>query len=262
MKALTLIKNAVGGILYPEGLTCAVCDNELEQSSRYGLCPDCSVPFISHCCKRCGTVLYGGREYCDRCVKDGGKYSFVQARAPFPYDRESVHRMVWNLKYGKLPYYAKLMGEPMAELLSSLVWKIDAMTYVPLHPKKERQRTYNQSELLANRISEISGIPVISTLKKTVYSKSSATSLGKEDREKLLKDTFENVSDVSGKRLLLIDDVFTTGATSDECAKTLKNAKAKEVYVLTYATSRGDKPSTYTPDDKAYAGRLRRMRSL
>ena len=260
MKALKLIANALKHIFYPEGLTCAVCECELDESGRYGLCPGCSVPFITNYCKICGTALAeSGREYCDRCVRGENNFAFEFARAPYPYERESVHKLVWNLKYGMQPYCAKIMAQPMAEFLSRLDIKADALTFVPLHPKKERKRSYNQSELLAKHISEISGIPVTDTLKKNVYSKSSATKLGKSERESLLENTFSVTADVRGKRLILIDDVFTTGATANECAKTLKAAKAKAVYVLTYATSRGDKPVTYDPDED-YLKKLKRMR--
>ncbi len=261
MKALSLIKEAIGKLLYPEGLTCAVCECELDESSRNGLCPDCSVPFISKFCKICGTALIGSkREYCDRCVGGHNKFYFDIARAPFPYERECVHKLIWNLKYGMQPYYAKVMAPPMAELLSKMNIQPTAITYVPLHPKKEKLRTYNQSELLAKQISKITGIPCIKTLNKTVYNKISATALGKDDREKLLKNSFEIAGDVKGKSLVLIDDVFTTGATSNECAKVLKEAKAKAVYVLTYATSRGDKPATYEPDAD-YIKKLKNIRS-
>ncbi|HIW03075.1 MAG TPA: ComF family protein [Candidatus Protoclostridium stercorigallinarum] len=260
----TLIKKAFAGIGYPEGITCAACNNELHESSRYGLCPDCLVPFISHCCKRCGTALAErGREYCDKCLH-GGDYAFDAARAPFPYERESVHKLVWGLKYAKQPYYAGLMAVPMTEFLATLGWEFDAITFVPLHPKKEYKRTYNQSKLLAGHISEACGVPVLSTMKKTTYSKKSATSLGREDRARLLERSFEMLpgTDVKSKRLLLIDDVYTTGATANECAKTLKSAKAKAVYVLTYATSRGDRPITYDPAaEEEYIAKLRRMRS-
>lgn len=260
MNKVSLILRAFTKVGHPEGITCAVCDSELYESSRYGLCPDCLVPFLRYYCARCGTALFGhGREYCDRCVH-GADFAFDFARAPLPYSEESVRKLVWGLKYGKQPYYAKLMAVPMAELLETTDWKPDAITYVPLHPNKERKRTYNQSKLLAGHISEACGLPVICTLKKTVYSKVSATSLGREERAQLLENTFSAAADVRGKKLLLVDDVFTTGATANECAKVLKAAKAKAVYVLTYATSRGDKTVTYDADEQEYAERLRRMR--
>ncbi len=262
MKAFDIIKKAISRLVYPEGLTCAVCESELDESSRNGLCPDCFVPFVRHCCARCGTVLHEkGREYCDRCLKlTSNDNTFDLARAPYPYEEESVHKLVWNLKYGKQPYYAKLMAPPMAELLGRSGIEADIMTYVPLHPKKQRLRTYNQSELLARHISEITGLPLVPTLKKTVFTKTSATKLGKSDREKLLAGSFAVTADVKGKRVLLIDDVFTSGATASECAKILKAAKAKAVYVLTYATSRGDKPATYDPDED-YIAKLRGIRA-
>ena len=263
MRAFEILKKAISGILYPEGVTCALCGNGLSESSRYGLCPDCSVPFIVQRCEKCGTALMqNGRKYCDRCVGGKDGHEFVMARAPFPYARDCVKRLVWKLKYYNSPYCAKLMAEPMAELLRSLGWNADVIAYVPMHPKKLAKRRYNQSKLLAGHLSDLTGIPVAGALIKTTYAKQSAASLGREDRRKLLDNTFapSGGESLKGKTVLLVDDVFTTGATADECAKALKAGKAKAVYVLTYATSIGDKTVTYEPDDEKGIRRLMRMR--
>ena len=261
MKAADIFKRAIGEIFYPEGVTCAVCGNDLDASSRYGICPGCSVPFISLCCEKCGAALSErGRRYCDRCVGGNDGHSFDVARAPFPYARDSVRKLVHKLKYGKQPYRAKIMAVSMADFLSGLGWNdTDLITFVPLHPKKLRQRTYNQSELLARNIAEISSLPIAATLEKTTYTKKSAASLGREDRLQLLRNTFAvgNDADIKGKNILLVDDVYTTGATADECAKALKAKKARTVRVLTYATSIGDKSVTYAYDEEEGIRRLR-----
>ena len=252
MKILKTISDFISHALYPENITCAVCGNELDESSRDGLCCDCSRPFISSCCGHCGRALENStRKFCDACLYiDRENDRFDIARAPYRYADESVHKLVWKLKYGSNPYYAKIMARGMAEYAKELIEACDCLTYVPLHPKKQRKRTYNQAERLAHYISEITGKPVKNFLRKTTYSESAATTLGRKERIELVRNTFELTEDVRKLKILLIDDVLTTGTTAGECAKALKDGKAAFVGVLTYATSDGDKETTYNPTDE------------
>lgn len=251
MKAFSVIKNFISRMLYPENITCAVCGNELDGSSRDGLCRDCSVPYLTSFCEHCGRALKSdGKRFCDACLYiDRENDRFDAARAPYRYAEESVHKLVWKLKYGGNPYYAKIMARKMADFAKELIASCDCLTYVPLHPKKERLRTYNQSERLAHYISEFTGKPVECLLSKTVYSEKSASGLGRKDRLELIRGSFGLVGDVRKRHIMLIDDVFTTGATAGECARVLKEGKAAAVYVLTYATSDGDKEVTFDPSD-------------
>lgn len=251
MKFFKHINKIISRAFYPENLTCAVCGNELDESRRDGLCRDCSVPFISSCCEHCGRALENStQKFCEACLYiDRENDRFDIARAPFRYADDSVHKLVWKLKYGNNPYYAKIMAAKMVEYAKDLIDSCDCLTYVPLHPIKQRKRTYNQSERLAHYISQLTGKPVESLLRKTVYSGESATSLGRKERSDMIRDSFELTCNVRKRKIILIDDVFTTGATAGECSKILKEGKASFVGVLTYATSDGNKPATYDPSD-------------
>jgi competence protein ComFC len=113
------------------------------------------------------------------------------------------------------------------------------MTFVPLHKKRKRKRGYNQSELLAGGLSGLIGIESKPLLEKTKNHKKNLARLDKEQRREEIRDTFSFAGEkesVSGKTVLLIDDVLTTGATANECAKVLVNAGAREVIVLTFSS--------------------------
>ncbi len=186
------------------------------------------------------------QDYCNSCLHIGkeGIY-FDAARAPYLYRDDSVKAIVHDLKYNGGQYLAEYMSKAMIEVVKAQDWKIDEITYVPLHWRKEQKRGYNQSKCLAKYISEALNIPLTDALKKTVYTRTSAARLGKDDRKKLLEGTFALNKDVNKKNILLVDDVMTSKATSNECSKTLKEGKAKHVYVITFATSVGDNEQTY-----------------
>lgn len=242
------LSRLVTKLVYPDGLCCVMCDREMSDGK--SLCSACLPDPISKYCERCGNTLANeSQRYCDNCVTMEYPVLFDEARAPFGYADDKAHKMVWKLKYGNAPYMAIVMANYMSEVLAKQSWDIDFVTYVPMHPKKERKRGYNQALLLAQNVAEKVGLPVRHCLEKLTYGKKSATSLGREDRIKLMSGSFGLLDcDLKGKSILLIDDVVTSKATSNECAKMLKLGKAKRVYVLSFATSRGDGQMLYDPN--------------
>lgn len=114
---------------------------------------------------------------------------------------------------------------------------IDLIVPVPVHPTKKRERTYNHAEILARSLSKNFAIPVdVKNLKKIRWTRSQSE-LGREKRLKNVTDSFLIVEKraFSDKSVLLVDDVRTTGATINECAKTLREANAGVVFSLTLA---------------------------
>jgi ComF family protein len=114
---------------------------------------------------------------------------------------------------------------------------IDVLMPVPLHPQRLREREYNQSLLLAHGLSQHLQIPLLLSCLLRVRPTAPQTSLSKKERLTNLRRAFaiDNVSSIKGQRILLIDDVFTTGTTLHECAKTLRKAGSGPVYGLTLA---------------------------
>ncbi len=108
------------------------------------------------------------------------------------------------------------------------------MTPVPIHTRRLRERGFNQAFLLAKELSKLNGVEVNDILIRTRKTKSQ-TSLGRAERKENIKDAFalKAGADVKGKAFILIDDVCTTGATLEECARILKENGAREVLALT-----------------------------
>ena len=117
-------------------------------------------------------------------------------------------------------------------------WReVDAIVPVPLHPRKQRQREFNQAEYLADALGEQLNIPVVKRSLRRVKDTSTQTKLDAEARARNMRGAFavRDETAFDGKRLVLLDDVFTTGATLDSCAKALRSVGAREVLALAVA---------------------------
>jgi ComF family protein len=122
-----------------------------------------------------------------------------------------------NIKAGL--YLGRLLGK---EVLSGGLSACDVIVPVPLHRRRRKKRGYNQSEVIARGISQITGIPVVTTLLMRTGQVRSQTSLGRYDRFENVRGNFRicrNAPDVTGKLILLIDDVVTTGSTLEACCE-------------------------------------------
>jgi ComF family protein len=117
-------------------------------------------------------------------------------------------------------------------------WReVDAIVPVPLHPRKQRQREFNQAEYLADALGRMLNIPVVKRRLRRVKDTSTQTKFSAEARTKNMRGAFavRDETAFNGKSLVLLDDVFTTGATLDSCAEQLRSAGAREVVALAIA---------------------------
>ncbi len=182
-------------------------------------------------CRECGSVMTGERcPQCRRVRKTMKAYQAYLYAAP-------VDRLVQSFKYdGVYRMDAWMASEMKAALYESDAPVIDAIAYVPMHFLRLKKRRFNQSERLAGRFSELTGIPVLDALTRKKYTRRQVT-LEVEKRRKNLKGAISASDDVKGKRMLLIDDVRTTGATVSECARAMLKQGAINVTVLTFAVA-------------------------
>ena len=182
------------------------------------LCRLCSTPSRSSLCAWCKTA----------------NQPFNGITAPYRWTGV-VQELVYSLKYRNVRASAPRLSELMSEHLADSSITADVIAPVPLHPSRERERGYNQSELLARGISKSTGIPmangVLARIRNTPPQVSMSTP---EERRRNVVGAFECVGDVAGKRVLLVDDVVTTGATVAECAAQLRQAGAASVWVLSF----------------------------
>ena len=233
-------------MLFPDSVTCLACGNELNGTTGDALCEACRLDFIESCCRICGRKIDNLAELCDKCMEHE-PHQFELAKSSVTFDN-TARRLIYGFKYGGARYLAKFMAQSMVKTAQKNGFT-DAglITFVPLHSKRQRKRGYNQSELLAESLSVMLSIPCAALLHKTKHTKNLAR-LNRAERSEIIHGSFETAcerSAVKDKTILLIDDVLTTGATADECAKVLKRAGAQKVWLLTFASVQSKiKPGT------------------
>ncbi len=208
-------------------------------------------------CVSCGCFInYGVKAaLCDECIRNLPRYgrivrdnskNFTEAVAVLPYE-DCIKEIFTDFKFRNMPYLAESYAYAIYHKIKDrdFIKDIDIICPVPIHPY--RDRNYNQSWLIAKALSEYLSIECAPDvlIKVTNTNKLSKT---RSRKRRLSVRTVFNVNifrDIMGKNILLIDDVFTTGSTTNECAYALKNYGAKSVYVLSacYAIqkSKGEK---------------------
>lgn len=164
--------------------------------------------------------------------------AYDRARAAVRYD-DIARALVHRLKYGDRLDLAPMMGHWMARAGRELLDGADALIPVPLHWRRLWSRRFNQSAALAGAISALAGPPVLHSALQRVRPTAQQVGLSKNERAENVQGAFavaaERKADVAGKRLILVDDVLTSGATVDACARALLRAKAAHVDVLVFA---------------------------
>ena len=222
-------------LLSPDDIKCIVCDAELPQNNKYGLCKGCleKLPRIDKACDKCGREIYDDGKYCFDC-KEGG-FDFDKVYSCLNYEG-AVSKLVYNLKYGGGKYLVKYMARIIADKIVSEKISFDILTFVPLNEIREKERGFNQSKLLADEIAKILNIKTSSIITRTRNTPFQAR-LSREERLLNLKDAFSVVDKkvLKDKTILIIDDIFTTGTTINECSKILKKSGCKRVVCVTFA---------------------------
>lgn len=151
-----------------------------------------------------------------------------------------AQHLLHELKYRQNPELGIYLGKLMAETFQKSVteWKMDYLVPVPLHPRKLAQRGYNQAEQIAKGISEVLNVPVNTSLLVKKKENQSQTKKGRLARIANLKECFEamEVQDAS-MSIALVDDVITTGATFEACAKAFETKGVSSISVLAFAVA-------------------------
>ncbi|MBQ5406922.1 MAG: ComF family protein [Prevotella sp.] len=166
-----------------------------------------------------------------------GQIPIERATAFFYYEAHAeTANILYELKYKDHPEIGEIFGRMFAAEIKSAGFfdEIDGIVPVPLAKKRQRQRGYNQSEEIAQGISEITGLPIYKKVVKRISFKGSQTNKGRWDRQENVERVFDliDAEAVSNKHLLLIDDVVTTGATCIACAKVLCQSANVRISIL------------------------------
>ncbi len=170
-------------------------------------------------------------DYCGECAET--VLYFDEARSAVDYDGDAKNT-IWRLKYGAAKYLARPVSQYLLDVVLATDWDFDCFTFVPIDAKRKRARGYNQAELLARELAELTTTPCFELLQKPKATPNQAR-LDREERMKNLKGAFNCVTRPP-EHVVIVDDVMTTGSTLNECAKTLKSAGAKVIYGLTFAS--------------------------
>lgn len=228
------------GFFYPQ--VCQTCGQEPATTADGYVGTRCwhTIRFIQPpCCERCGLPFAGELTTAFECANCREMtLHFQQARSVVA-ARGVVLDVIHRYKYGRElwfePFLAGLLVQAAAALLREEQW--DMIVPVPLHPHKHMEREFNQAERLARRLSAATGLPVQRRALRRVEPTRTQTLLSREERAANVRRAFALADEagLEGKRIVLVDDVFTTGATTNACAKVLKEAGAAEVCVWTVA---------------------------
>ncbi|OHB24283.1 MAG: hypothetical protein A3F96_00215 [Parcubacteria group bacterium RIFCSPLOWO2_12_FULL_40_10] len=245
-KLLTGIENNFIDFLFP--IKCVVCKKEtgLKRKNKL-ICTDCLAnlsPSFNFYCPICEARTIDAK-LCFSCNLMIGntenKFYLDQLLYPFSYKDQSIQKIIKSFKY----YFIKDLEAPISRLAINYLEKIKnqidlndlILIPAPLHKIKFNQRGYNQSELIAVRIAEYLNAEFTTDCLSKIKPTKDQANLKEDKRLENLKNSFLCIKPwlITGKRVLLVDDVYTTGATMSECARVLKEAGAKEIVGLVIA---------------------------
>lgn len=228
-------------LLFPR--RCPVCEEIVTPVGNL-ICPSCTgklVPIKQPTCRKCGKELFSEQaEYCFDCSRH--KRSFESGAALFHYNeaaKKSMAAVKYRNKREFLDFYAEAMAYRFAHIVKN--WNPDVLVPVPVHPSRLRRRGFNQAEVLARRLAKKLGdIPVETKLLIRSRKTTPQRELNPQERLANLQQAFAlNPNRPVPKRVLLIDDIYTTGSTMEACTRVLKAAGVQEVHFLVICIGSG-----------------------
>jgi len=233
--------NSLLDVFYPK--ICPVCQRALKNGEY--ICSDCKdrVVYASGniCCK-CGKILKNDAAVMCR-ICETTECFFAEGRSVFYYN-DAIKKSLTDFKYHNRREFSRFYVHEIVEQWEEKIklWNIDIIVPVPVHEKRLRERGYNQAYVIARKLSQqmdVSTDEVLIRRDKTKPQKE----LDRIERVKNLKEAFavseSRVDAIKGKNILLIDDIYTTGATISACSQKLVEAGANAVFFITVATGKG-----------------------
>ena len=225
---LKYIKDILLDFIYPKNISCIICDNPIKLTNSYSICKDCfkELHFLKDACLKCGKPLvnhnleYENIKDCPSCKRR--TFYFDRAISCIEYNKTSK-KMILDFKYRNKTYFCKYVAQIMSEKMELENLTADYLLCVPLHKKRLRKRNT-----------------------KRLYN------LNKKEREQEVKNSFvikDNDNLLKNKNVILIDDIFTTAATTNEISKELRLVPVNKITVLTLLTRGYDMYLPYEEND-------------
>ena len=274
MKAIKTAREILKKYVFPEGLYCISCGAIIDGSRTYHLCDECMAGFswiTGEACSLCGKSM--GHADARRNISLAAANLGNPGRGPeaeilchdcmvhpHSFDRgfscvsygEKEKQPLMKLKYGGAGYLGETLGKIMYDRLIQALGEeggeipFDTVIPVPVHPKRLALRGYNQAALMGKSLAELLQLPFEAEALRRVKATEKMSGLGAEKRVENLEGAFEITKKgraLAGQKILLVDDIYTTGNTADAAAAVLKSAGIDRVYLATFASG-----SNFVPD--------------
>jgi len=232
-------------LLFPADIYCASCGRYMDRPGPFGLCTRCLAEMEKAPCAGCNPeAMKAAGASCAACTGEG--FSFDRALFCCAYDGRAGD-LIRNMKYRRGSYLAGHVARMMAARFfetadpdTGELPAYDLLVPVPMHIIKKRKRGYDQTQLIGRELARLTGVPYVEALVRLMRT-DVMSGLRKEARLLNLEGAFEVAPAVkaqgalTGKSVLLIDDVFTTGSTAETCAKTLREEGAVRIDFFAFA---------------------------
>jgi ComF family protein len=228
MNYFSFFADAFLDLIYPR--TCLQCNEKLSDGEKY-FCQQCRLKI------RYIDINDLPKQYKSRFSESSCMEGLISL---FYFDAESTsQKIIHSIKYDGMKTLGIIMGKSLGEKIFHFDEKYDCIIPVPLHKGRERERGFNQSAIISEGLSSVLSIPVeLKILIRSRYTESQ-TKFSREGRIKNVEQAFKinpkMIEKITGKNILLLDDVITTGSTMDSCAKALKENGAKKIIVVSLA---------------------------
>lgn len=210
---------------------CALCDS----TSHSVLCGDCvaQLPYIKTACKTCALPSQVDVDACGHCLNH--PHVLTSAHAVLRYEAHAQWLML-QYKYHKAFYLQACLHQLLTEYIQThSLPEVDAILPMPMHARRWLGKGQNHASILARSVADTLGVPIVAgVVKKIKHTPRFATGQSKKERAQLIKNAFKVVGDVPA-RVLIVDDVMTTGASCEALAQSLKTHGAHEVHALVVA---------------------------
>lgn len=222
-------------ILYPR--RCPVCNQILNENGRK-ICTVCEKalhPILKDYCLKCGRPVASEMEYCRECRTTHRE--FERGRGVFLYNNQ-MKRSLLRYKYYGNREYGEYYADSICRYLEREIrtWNPDLIVPVPMYPGKQRERGFNQAADLAGRIGKNLEIPTADGIVRKIRNTKSQKKLSAVERKQNLRTAFQVTERVDGLKILVIDDVYTTGSTIEAMAHVLRESGARMVFFATLCT--------------------------
>lgn len=231
-------------LFFPEKHICFMCE-DYGEDIRQNLCSICKEKLVfieANSCSICGRKIEAEEEInsilrCTQCIRH--PHYYTRSVSPLSYESE-IKRVIYNFKYNDKQHIYSLFGRLMIEtILENDLEYLDIVVPIPLHKDRERKRGFNQAALLAKYISVHLKLELdTKNLTREIQTKAQ-NKLDRSQRKRNISGVFDlkDKKAFLDKKVLLIDDIYTTGSTVDECSKLLLKNGASQVFVATLAVT-------------------------